>query len=85
MKPNCRSVARRLFLVFGSFIIYVVCIGIPLSFGVFYNELSSVFDLGDGEMGWVASLFTGILFGTGKGTTVICLKSNNSIGVAKPK
>ena len=63
---NCKGVARRLFLVLGSFVLHFLCIGIPQSFGILYSELASVFELGDGEMGWVASLFTGLLFGTGK-------------------
>ena len=65
MVIKCRSVVRRFFLVLGSFILHFICIGVPTSFGVLYNELATAFDMSDGEMGWVASLFTGLLLGSG--------------------
>ena len=74
-----RSVVRRLFLALGSFILHFICIGIPTSFGVLYNELSSAFELGDGEMGWIASLFTGLLFGAGKCIALKILLNKNSM------
>ena len=79
MVIKCRSVARRLFLILGSFILHFICIGIPTSFGILYNELSSAFELGDGEMGWIASLFRGLLFGSGKCIVLKILLNKNSM------
>ena len=60
------TVVNRVALVSGSFVLHFLCVGIPFSFGVIYNEIASVFELGDGETGWVPSLFSGLLLGTGK-------------------
>ena len=60
------AVSRQLVLVFSSFILHFLSIGISQSFGVIYSELISVFEIGKGETAWVASLFTGLLLGTGK-------------------
>ena len=60
------TVLRQLVLVFGSFVLHFLSTGISQSFGVIYSELTSVFEIGEGETGLVASLFTGLLLGTGK-------------------
>ena len=58
-------------LVSGSFVLYFLCVGTALSFGVIYSELASVFELGDGKTGWVASLFVGLQLGCGKFTAIL--------------
>ena len=40
--------------------------GIPQSFGVMYSELLAAYDIGEGELGWVASVYTGFFLGTSK-------------------
>ena len=60
------TVARQVVLVFASFVLHFLHMGIPQSFGVIYSELVSVFEVGEGQIGWVASLFTGMLLGTGQ-------------------
>ena len=56
---------RHVLLVLGSFVLHFLYFGIPQSFGVIYSELVSVFDEGEGEIGWVASLYPGVLRGAG--------------------
>ena len=65
---NVKTMVSRVALVSGSFVLHFLSVGIPFSFGVIYNEIASVFELGDGETGWVPSLFSGLLLGTGKST-----------------
>ena len=60
------TVVRQVVLVFASFVLHFLHMGIPQSFGVIYSELVSVFEVGEGEIGWIASLFTGMLLGAGK-------------------
>ena len=63
---NMPTVLIQLVLVFGSFVLHFLSTGISQSFGVMYSELVSVFEIGEGEIGFVASLFTGLLLGTGE-------------------
>ena len=62
---GCRKIVNDVSLVFGSFVLHFLSIGISQSFGVIYGELLTVFEVEESEVGWVTSLFTGLLFGTG--------------------
>ena len=50
----------------GSFVYHMIFMGIPQSFGVMYSELLAAYDIGEGELGWVASVYTGFFLGTSK-------------------
>ena len=63
--------------MFGSFVFHFLILGIPQSFGVIYSEIVSAFELGEGEIGWIPSLYTGMLFGTGKYVQTCIFTLNN--------
>ena len=57
---------RQFKVVFGSFVLHILSMGVSQSFGVIYKELLTAFEVGESEIGWIASLFSGLLLGTGK-------------------
>ena len=61
-----KCAAKHVRLVLGSFISHFLSAGMARSFGVIYYELISVFEIGAGETGWIASLFAGLLLVAGK-------------------
>ena len=52
-------------IVFVSFILYMLSMGASQSFGVIYKELLIYFKVAESEIGWIPSLYTGLLHGTG--------------------
>ena len=61
-----KKIGRHVILVFGSFVLHFLSMGISQSFGVIYSELLNVFEVEESKIGWIASLFAGLLLGTGK-------------------
>ena len=57
---------RSVVVVFGSFVLHSLSMGLATSFGVIYKELVIFFEVGEGEIGFIPSLYTGLLLGTGK-------------------
>ena len=57
---------RKVVIVFGSFILHILSMGVSQSFGVIYKELLIAFEVAESEIGWIPSLFSGLLLGTGK-------------------
>ena len=59
-------------IIFGSFYLHNISMGLASSFGVIYKELVIVFEVGEGSIGWIPSLFTGLLLGAGKKHYAYC-------------
>ena len=57
---------RQIVVVFVVFILYMLSMGISQSFGIIYKELLTAFEVTESEIGWIPSLFSGLLLGTGK-------------------
>ena len=59
-------------IVFASFILYMLSMGVSQSFGVIYKELLTHFKVAESEIGWIPSLYTGLLHGTGRSESLLC-------------
>ena len=53
-------------VVLASFLAHVISDGIMYTSGIILEEIRTVFNVSRGEMGWLASVMIGVLFGTCK-------------------